>query len=140
MDLSSFAFSKKRTCPTERLSKIKAAIYFDYNDPILTNTTRHTIGRPILTSQSEIADPGFTRVRSWPNPASESLHIVIDGAESSQLRKLELYDANGRLQQVHSFRGNQLQLSVGRLPAGLYYYNLREGQLLMNRGKVVLVK
>ncbi|MCU0431060.1 MAG: hypothetical protein MUF42_13930 [Cytophagaceae bacterium] len=44
----SFKIAQKNNLPLGTVIQNKAAIYFDYNSPIITNTTYHTIGNPRL--------------------------------------------------------------------------------------------
>lgn len=67
----------------------RAAIAFDYNAPLLTNTALTTVFDPLGTA----ADAASAAALSvWPNPAGGVLHIET----ASALPRLTLLDATGR--------------------------------------------
>ncbi len=53
----------------------KAHIYFDYNDPIVTNTVADNISEPNSTSEVRSSD-GIT-VKAFPNPFRNTARIAI---------------------------------------------------------------
>ena len=54
----------------------QAAIYFDYNSPIFTNTTFHTVGEDFVTVIyiANVYDENIT-VKVFPNPFSETTTV-----------------------------------------------------------------
>ncbi len=97
----------------------RAAIHFDYNEPMLTNTALTTIQTTLgLAGEGRAADA----VRVWPNPASGLLHVEAPGTETGPLT-LTLTDALGRTVRTTTTtttRTTATTLDLSGLPAGLY--------------------
>ena len=69
-----------------------AFIYFDFNAPVVTNTTSNTISIS-TTAVSSIRNPN-SEIRIYPNPASTQLFIETNGTEVEQVN---IYNTTGRL-------------------------------------------
>jgi hypothetical protein len=117
----------------------QAAIYFDYNAPIFTNTIFHTIGANFVTItllNTQVLEDQID-FKIYPNPFTYSTTLAIEGASYETLEVL-LYDTAGRVMDRIVGQGNQLQITRNQLPAGIYLYELKgEGQRLAT-GKVVV--
>ncbi|BDS13654.1 leucine-rich repeat domain-containing protein [Aureispira anguillae] len=118
----------------------QAAIYFDYNPPIFTNTTFHTIGENFVISTVSIDRiyEEAIKVTVFPNPFEQSTTLKIEGKEYQEL-ELMVFDVTGRQVAVHrNWYNNQIQLSRGSLQAGVYIYQLRGDSVLLNTGKIIV--
>ena len=114
-----------------------AGIYFDYNPPVITNTTWHTIGEDfvlITVSVDQVQTPN-TNVNVFPNPFKQATNIQVDGANYQELT-LFVFDAMGRLVYNTQTTGNSIELLRGNLSEGLYFYRLEGDQKLINTGKI----
>lgn len=100
-----------------------ADIYFDFNDPITTNTTMHRIfeGFVSVASLEEMVKKHST-LTVYPNPTSGS--VTIKPSEEWNNEKYEVYDQSGRklLMGVMSGSQNTIQLPFGN---GMYYLKIR---------------
>lgn len=98
----------------------RASIKFDYNEPIITNSTQTRISLITGISNSHAS----TDFRIYPNPAQEMLTVECSNTASVQL--LQVLDVSGRvLKNVAVNRNDKiLQLNVLDLPAGLYILNI----------------
>ena len=67
----------------------KAAIYFDFNLPILTNTIFNTINLNVSVSENSKPQITFS-----PNPASESIKITSKNV--SEIKRIAIFDLLGR--------------------------------------------
>ncbi len=98
-----------------------AAIYFDYNDPVHTNTTLHTNGFPITTAL--LPEPKqMPGLRISPNPMRESARLQLDEKqpELGGSFVLELFDTRGRQMLTKQFSGLETTIFRNGLPAGAY--------------------
>lgn len=104
----------------------RAAIYFDYNAPIITNEVLNTIEVP--NQIEEIAAPV---VRLYPNPTSGLLNVEFDNATAGKLN-LDIENLLGQrviATTINVTTGfNRAQLSVTDLPGGMYLLNLHNGE------------
>jgi hypothetical protein len=116
-----------------------AAIYFDYNEPVMTNTTLNTLYEPEGISAS---DPETTSFAIYPNPANKDFYLafnnVVPGAAN-----LFITDVSGRIIQSQAIRlqkGRQvIALSSSQLSAGIYFVTVSlKGN--SNTRKLVIVK
>lgn len=118
-----------------------AAIYFDFNPPILTNTTWHTIGEDFVTvmllEQNTILDETI-EVSVYPNPFKERTTLVVKGKDYKQL-ELSVFDVTGRLvTTTTSKENNRIELSRNGMAQGVYFYQLKGDEALINTGKIVV--
>jgi uncharacterized repeat protein (TIGR01451 family) len=117
----------------------KAAIYFDYNAPIITNTCFHTIGTNFIprvaVSVGEVLNSNVS-VKAYPNPFQIATTLEIVGAEN-QVLTLKIVDAMGKTVQTQESQQSTLQISRENLPAGVYFYQLFAAGQLLNTGKLI---
>lgn len=116
-----------------------AAIYFDFNPPIFTNSLLHTIGE--FTFSTQVVDLPQDResilLKVFPNPAHESAHFDWE-AEGIQSFLMEFWNASGP--RVRQYRGIEAGVNFRRegLPSGVYFYQLRLQNGKTARGKLLL--
>ncbi len=119
----------------------EAAIYFDFNAPIFTNTTLHTIGenfiQVVVISVDELEEQPIA-VQVIPNPFRDQAIIQVDGLTPTQPLDLQVYNMMG--QEVTNLQSNshQFVLQRGRLEAGVYVFRVVEGGVLKATGKVIV--
>lgn len=116
----------------------QASIYFDYNPPIQTNTTFHTISDKFVTiSIDEVFDEQLD-VLIYPNPFTHSTTIEVQGKEYEELN-LGIYDLTGReIMRKKVYYNNKIQLSKGNMHPGIYIYKLEGDKKLINTGKIIV--
>ena len=97
----------------------QAAIYFDFNPPILTNI--HTLNFAETTSVENIRSTSFS---IYPNPSTGVLFIQDEGVEWNAL---EIYDT--RLRKVFTAPKNTNGYDVSFLNAGIYFVKVYSEEL-----------
>jgi uncharacterized repeat protein (TIGR01451 family) len=108
-----------------------AAIYFDYNPPIITNIALHTVGKPILlTTKIGEINGGNIAVQVSPNPFTEQTIFKV-----GENRPLSI---NGRLVRQANFFKNEFVLDRKDLPVGVYIFKIKTMDGRFNSGKVVV--
>lgn len=98
----------------------RAAAGFDYEAPVPTNATFHTLaGSPLSIQNGAEAPPaaGECRPVVWPVPSQEQVFVELP--ETGHYR-VELCDGLGQVCQTRVFAGKRLTLSLKNLPAGVY--------------------
>ncbi|MFC0605422.1 DUF7619 domain-containing protein [Winogradskyella pulchriflava] len=91
-----------------------AAIYFDFNAPIITNTFNTTFIEPLSVDTFE--SNGFTM---HPNPATDNVVIALNNVTNANLR---IYDVQGKtiiMDAVHT--PTAIEFNVASLKSGLYF-------------------
>lgn len=112
----------------------RAGIYFDYNEPVITNTVFHRIGRRFwgVIAQQEPALPA-RRLQLWPNPTTDMIFFdavlpdthcrVVDMMGRSLIEQTITGEANGSLSCRHLPKGiYRLELSneAGLIGSGIF--------------------
>jgi uncharacterized repeat protein (TIGR01451 family) len=95
-----------------------ADIYFDYNDPITTNTTVHRIyeGFPNVLSLQDLVNSKESIVL-YPNPTSSEITITSDKFTNESYT---LYDQMGRTVGSGILAGTSTTISLSTLSRGIY--------------------
>ncbi|MFL5764632.1 MAG: T9SS type A sorting domain-containing protein [Bacteroidia bacterium] len=99
----------------------RAAIYFDYNQPVLTNQTLNTIGAPLGITGVESS----TGLLVYPDPATNELNIDLGTvAETGTIR---VFDLQGRtiIQEAIRTGASRQKISVSELVNGIYLIELQ---------------
>ncbi|MEN0006720.1 MAG: T9SS type A sorting domain-containing protein, partial [Bacteroidota bacterium] len=116
-----------------------ADIFFDFNEPIRTNTVFHTIGEAFVLVNTIEGPAVETLSLKWlPNPAREEVRFEFEDYEVKD-GHLELLDQQGRRLHVQVFSGKQTRL-IRQLewPNGLYFFRLTDSKGLHVAGKLQL--
>ncbi|HFA50639.1 MAG TPA: hypothetical protein ENJ95_16655 [Bacteroidetes bacterium] len=124
-------------------TKIKnsAAIYFDYNQPIITNTTFHTVGTDFI-----VQDPGTTAVSELllspsvlvhPNPFLEKATFELKNVQGKDFR-FHLFDLSGRQVRDEAFDQTIFHFERKGLAGGIYFYRILGGGPKYFSGKIIL--
>jgi uncharacterized repeat protein (TIGR01451 family) len=116
----------------------QAAIYFDFNLPIFTNQTLHTIGTNFLTLQTwSPTNPVFS-LKVFPNPTSETAHFELQNMDNQPIT-LKMYALDGR--EVRTVFSEKSSFDVARdgLASGFYFFKIlgRNGRIL-GAGKLII--
>ena len=105
-----------------------AAIFFDFNSPVITNTNVLE-----LTSATAVHQPlSNDAVAITPNPADQYTSVYCDKA-----CKMRLYNAVGKLISTQMLEGGLNQVNTSELPAGVYMVQL-ETEGAFKSGKIVV--
>jgi uncharacterized repeat protein (TIGR01451 family) len=95
-----------------------ADIYFDFNDPITTNTTVHRIyeGFPNVLSLQDLVNSKES-ILLYPNPTSSEITITSDKFTNEPYT---LYDQMGRTVGSGNLTGTSTTISLSTLSKGIY--------------------
>jgi hypothetical protein len=117
-----------------------AAIYFDYNPPIITNTTFHTVGENFITinlSTAKIYEKDI-EVKLYPNPFKDFTTLEVQGEDYEKLT-LKVYDLSGRvIQTLYGQNTSSMKIYRQDLPQGVYIYQLEGDGQRISTGKMVV--
>ncbi len=119
----------------------KAAIYFDFNEPIITNTTWHVIGEnfhPTVNSTASKFIPDIS-LDVAPNPYSTSTMIKLNGVGQGDFQ-LKIFDLTGKVLLESFFSQNQYLLQHDRLPSGVLVIGIYKNNLPLVFDKLVKVE
>lgn len=100
-----------------------AYIYFDFNEPIITNTVVTGFQNPLSVSNEVEFE-----TKLFPNPARQS--ITLTWAQDVEVDRIEIYDLSGRLIQSQSVSaGKRYTIELNDLTDGMYLINVVSGAL-----------
>ncbi|PSK90046.1 DUF7619 domain-containing protein [Taibaiella chishuiensis] len=116
-----------------------AAIYFDYNEPVITNTTTNTLYKPTSVDNPAVGDRISFMI--YPNPASASCSILLDN-KTAKDATLTVADISGRVllrKDTRLYPGKQaIEVSTGALIPGVYFVSLSAGATKTTQKLVIL--
>lgn len=117
-----------------------AAIYFDYNAPVITNTVFHTIGNNFIITD---VDRTFTEVEQikaivFPNPMDQYATIKLEGLKEGQKATLLMFDALGQQIEQQVSNVGIFELKNNGWSAGLYIYQIQVDQKSIGSGKIIV--
>jgi uncharacterized repeat protein (TIGR01451 family) len=115
-----FRYSIKHlpSAPLGTLIENTAHIYFDFNEAVVTNTTRHTLAKNFLDVASPTSDfQSESGLKIWPQPFADC--TTVSWPQSGQ-GTLVVFDYLGRAVLHQAVSGRETQLCLSMLPAGLY--------------------
>lgn len=114
----------------------RAAIYFDQNPPVLTNTVWRTYGEYLIV-ETENPGPGSVQVQVAPNPfVRETTFRLPDTAPAGNYR-LEVFNALGQRVQTVDFVDKTCTLHRGGLPNGAFFWHILQEEKRVANGRVV---
>jgi hypothetical protein len=135
-----FKISQKANNAIGTIIENDAAIYFDFNAPIITNTTFHTVGENFIQVVStKPAKEKLATVKVFPNPFSEQATFEIETEKNYQNMNLVIYNMMGQAVKTISSNGNnRMILNRDNLTSGVYFYQIQAEDLILDSGKLML--
>jgi uncharacterized repeat protein (TIGR01451 family) len=132
-----FKIKQQPNLPVGTLLYNTAAIVFDMNAPVLTNTTFHTIDEDFIVDVVIIGDRPQTIIEAYPNPFQDFVKIVIKG-ETFSVLEVRLVDALGReVQSKKVTFQDEIILQGQDLETGIYFFQLIGDGELIGTGKLI---
>jgi hypothetical protein len=113
--------------------KNNAAIYFDFNQPVMTNTAVTEIVLPTGSSQLTMDNGQFT---IYPNPAREWFQVSGFKFRKKDKTEIKIYDVMGRqvLKSAVSSQQAEIKTDISGFSKGVYFVELQVGEQIL-RGK-----
>ncbi len=119
-------------------SEIKntAYIYFDFNAPIVTNTTLNTIANPtgIAFLKNDYS------VNVFPSPIHDVSTLQINGVNLKANLSLKLYNLMGQEinATISKITNNRFVIQRSDLASGLYFYKVYDESAFISSGKITV--
>jgi len=109
-----------------------AAIYFDYNPPIVTNTFNteffESLGNSTFTT---------TAFQLYPNPASQSVKISL--STNDKIAQIQLYDASGKIaKRISNIDSVSSEIDISALSKGVYFVEITTANKLKQIKKLII--
>ncbi len=115
-----------------------ADIYFDFNDPIITNVVRREVGsnfvQMVLSNDNLLSDI----YGIYPNPASDIIAVNIP--DSYQNLRFELYDLDAKIVRTGGVNDHNKRIEVSDLKVGMYIVKLYSGNIDLGAQKIIILR
>lgn len=132
-----FRVHQRPNTPLNKTILNQAAIYFDFNAPVITNQTTHRTGENFVPTDTREAVRAIPRVVLSPNPAILGQALRLPGGTWHQ-GWFDLSDTQGRLVFSGQISGDEVRLPRENLSEGLYFFKIRKQGQCQGVGKIVL--
>lgn len=114
----------------------RVGIIFDFNAPVITNTTFNTVAMnqtlSILQGQHH-----NTGIKVYPNPSDGLIYFVADPKTDNW--QINIMDAVGRTIQVQDIKyKNEAQVDLRGYAKGLYFFRVTGSNGTVNAGKIIV--
>ncbi|MCP4438686.1 MAG: T9SS type A sorting domain-containing protein [Aureispira sp.] len=135
-----FGIQQKSGNPSGTYIENDAAIYFDYNAPVITNTTYHTVGNNFIITDVNRINTELKQIKTtvFPNPMSERATVKLEGLEDGQEAMLRIYDALGQQIEVQVSNSGVFELENNGWSSGMYIYQIQVDQKSIGTGKIIV--
>jgi hypothetical protein len=132
-----YRISQKRDLPLGSRIQNRAAIYFDFNTPVITNTTEHVVGKDyIILAVQDAPEKSDYTVSVSPNPFTENAVITLTPALEGELKTFRVYALDGRLVTTQTFT-NQSFVFNRNLQSGIFIFKIECAGKILASGKLV---
>jgi uncharacterized repeat protein (TIGR01451 family) len=113
-----------------------AGIYFDFNAPVITNTSLHTVNylAGVATGIKPASGIQNNFVQVYPNPFSSAITIQT---KEEGIYLLSVTDITGKLVAKEKFAGNKLMFEKTELKPGVYLFEVTDKNGNASRGKLI---
>ncbi len=136
-----FKIKPKTTTPLGTVINNSAAIYFDYNAPVITNETKHTLGENFVEifvdTHAENVPEKSAEIKVFPNPFTEEATIEILSYKN-KIYELTILDTVGRTHQIQETNSGYFNIKRENLSTGIYFFQIRESGQVVQTGKMVV--
>jgi len=137
-----FNISQQDSLPLGTMIYNSAAIYFDYEAPVITNQTYHEVGKDFIqilisTDNEEQDETTSFNVTVVPNPFAEYADIIVEHPSKST-KALSICDAQGRVVLNAQMENNHYRINRNHLVDGFYFFTISDEQQLISSGKMIV--
>jgi|GEM_PF-1607182 uncharacterized repeat protein (TIGR01451 family) len=118
-----FSMLPKQGLPDGTVISNEAAIYFDFNSPVITNTVVNTL-QSVITSVN--SNDQYNSIIAYPVPVNDVLHLVSNTPMSGKVL-VKVFSADGKLiDQIitHTNTSKSLDISFAKYENGFYVLEL----------------
>ena len=121
--------------------KAHASIYFDYNDPIVTDTTVNTLVASSTTNTNTFGTSQQNSFVIYPNPANRTFNAVINSIDATEANMI-ITDVTGKIlmnKTVAIQKGQQtITNDASQLTPGIYFVSFNEHGKMQTQKLVIM--
>jgi uncharacterized repeat protein (TIGR01451 family) len=130
-----FTVNQNPNLPDGSVIANEADIYFDYNEPVITNQTIHTVNYFLQSSDTPVLVTAMDKssdVLVYPNPATDELYIEV--GKGNKVYKgdkgYRVYSVVGKLVKEGKLESAKTLISTKDLERGMYFLQIENGRKL----------
>jgi uncharacterized repeat protein (TIGR01451 family) len=132
----------KPSLPVGTQFRNHASIYFDYNAPVVTNSTLNTLGSAGPGVGVKNINPvNYSSFNIYPNPANQTFNAIIT-SQTAATAEMKISDITGRLMATRTITlqtGMQtVPVDVSQLAPGTYFVTLHNNGTIQTQKLVIL--
>lgn len=135
---AAFSIKPRTDALLESVIENTAAIYFDYNDPVYTNTTFHRLGENFISVGTWQPHLPLISVQVTPNPFSDATILEVKGLLHPGVLKLQVYDFQGMTMRTLDSAEQVFHLRKADWPAGTYFFRITQNGQMVGTGRLVV--
>jgi len=115
----------------------QAAIYFDFNEPVITNTVLHTVGKDFLNVSSSTNELLAEEIVSlYPNPVNDI--FIIEIKKNAYLAStLKIFNTSGSMVQEIQLNESKQTIELDAEYDGMYFYKIEQNGTSVAEGKLI---
>lgn len=136
-----YTIKRKRNVAQGTQFKNTAAIYFDYNAPVITNTTINTLNDMLASVEEKVALDN-SDVVLYPNPVADNLSIAINSRGTNK-GLVNVLDITGKVLSTQTIDleigKNVINQNTNDLPSGIYFVQVKCNESFITK-KLVVIK
>jgi uncharacterized repeat protein (TIGR01451 family) len=112
-----------------------AAIYFDYNLPVITNTVFNTIGKMgDITSPAPIVYAAEGKVNVYPNPSNSFVSFEVNSDNYS----IDIISISGqKVRSIYGITSPVYTMQRSGMANGIYFYSISDSKGKIASGKLI---
>ncbi|MBN4065747.1 T9SS type A sorting domain-containing protein [Candidatus Amoebophilus asiaticus] len=131
-----YSVEQKANNPDGTSISNNAAIYFDYNAPVITNTVVNTINNLLGITDKFYVE---TRIIIYPNPFTETAKFqIIDNRDIKQYY-IQFFDIAGRkINELMNVTSKIFYIKKKNFSSGLYFYKIVSEKEVIANGKFIV--
>jgi uncharacterized repeat protein (TIGR01451 family) len=117
-----------------------AAIFFDFNAPVITNQTLHTLGKDFLLSVWwENPQVKSDNLKVFPNPVQQGAWLMLgDKNTDFEGATFEMNDVLGKIVLQSSVENGRIWLSAEQISSGAFFFSVKKNGVVLGKGKLVV--
>lgn len=115
-----YRIKQKANNPIGTPIKNTAYIYFDFNDPVITNTTLNTIAAPVGIMEVSNNDNLWS---VYPNPSNGLLHIT-NTTLTIEESQIQIINAIGQVVYCETMSTNHKMIDISKYNSGVYFIKM----------------
>jgi uncharacterized repeat protein (TIGR01451 family) len=115
-----------------------AAIYFDFNLPVITNTTLNVIDSTLTTAVLSNEGLQSEDIKVYPNPVSDELKIYFSEKFKSETSiKIIIYNLLGEKIFEEQNLSSSATINLKKIECGVYFYEITGNREVIKKGKLI---